>query len=305
MKWTFFGDVMFGRQSNPFVDNPWKKVLPYLLDTDILFFNLETSISNIPEKDKYPDKVFNYQAGVTQLVKLKQLLPKTKIVVSTANNHTLDYGRKGLKQTLDNLKSLGIITAGAGKNIDSASSAKFIKPNIYFLSTTDHCGCLNINKWKATSEQSGLWITDILGGKWDSILKKVENLSKKGEVVVSCHWGSNWTNTFEMKNAMNNFAKILIDYGAKVVFGHSAHHMLPVERYNNGLIIYGLGDFVNDYAINREYRSDLCSILRLDTNSLQYEIIPIIKMEGIPSLSNNSDAQYISKIINCACSSTG
>ena len=56
------------------------------------------------------------------------------------------------------------------------------------------------------------------------------------------------------------FAHRLIDGGVDMVHGHSSHHPRPIEVYRNRLILYGCGDFINDYEGIRgheEYRSDL------------------------------------------------
>jgi poly-gamma-glutamate synthesis protein (capsule biosynthesis protein) len=39
----------------------------------------------------------------------------------------------------------------------------------------------------------------------------------------------------------------LIDQGVDVVYGHSSHHPRPIEVYRGGLVLYGCGDFINDY----------------------------------------------------------
>ena len=61
MKILFFGDVMFGRNNNYFVENPFKFITKYIDKVDTIIFNLETVISPKPIVDNYKvDKVFNY-----------------------------------------------------------------------------------------------------------------------------------------------------------------------------------------------------------------------------------------------------
>jgi poly-gamma-glutamate synthesis protein (capsule biosynthesis protein) len=77
-------------------------------------------------------------------------------------------------------------------------------------------------------------------------------------VVVSIHWGSNWGWDIPVKQA--RFAHRLIDAGADVVHGHSSHHPRPIEVFRGKLILYGCGDFIDDYEGIRgyeEYRDDL------------------------------------------------
>lgn len=48
--------------------------------------------------------------------------------------------------------------------------------------------------------------------------------------------------------------------GIDIVHGHSSHHVQGVERYKSKLIIYGCGDFVDDYAVKEQYRNDLSGV---------------------------------------------
>ena len=77
--------------------------------------------------------------------------------------------------------------------------------------------------------------------------------------VVSIHWGSNWG--YRVPERQRAFAHALIDAGAcDVLHGHSSHHPRPAEVHRGRLILYGCGDFLNDYeGIEgyEEFRSDL------------------------------------------------
>src|SRR5262249_43425834 len=74
----------------------------------------------------------------------------------------------------------------------------------------------------------------------------------------SLHWGPNWG--YEVGRDQVAFAHRLIDGGVGLVHGHSSHHPRPIEVYRGRLILYGCGDFIDDYegiAGHREYRDDL------------------------------------------------
>jgi len=62
---------------------------------------------------------------------------------------------------------------------------------------------------------------------------------------VSLHWGGNWG--YHLERAEREFAHGLIDAGVDLVHGHSSHHPKGIEVYRSKLILYGCGDFVNDY----------------------------------------------------------
>jgi poly-gamma-glutamate synthesis protein (capsule biosynthesis protein) len=78
-------------------------------------------------------------------------------------------------------------------------------------------------------------------------------------VVVSVHWGGNWG--YGVPRAHRDFAHALVDAGAAdVVHGHSSHHRKAIEVYCGRPILYGCGDFINDYegiGGYEEFRADL------------------------------------------------
>ena len=62
-------------------------------------------------------------------------------------------------------------------------------------------------------------------------------------------------------NHIKDLAHFLIDEcGVDIIHGHSSHHVQGVETYKGKLIIYGCGDFVDDYALTPGYRNDLSGI---------------------------------------------
>ena len=248
MKLLFFGDVMFGRDGNQFSEFPFKNVINKMKKQDAIFFNLETTISTplLSENYKQP-KVFNYQATNVQLKNLKKSLDlsKQKVFVSTANNHSLDYSEKGFNNTIKTLKSLGYL---------SNAKNKVENENFIFVNYTDHCGCDNESLWMKYINFVNYNDTSIILNR----IRKLRKTSQNKVIVFSIHWGPNWVQG-EMSNEINKFARDLIDAGVDIVFGHSAHHIVktPVIKYKDGIVIFGLGDFINDYAVNKSYKSNL------------------------------------------------
>jgi poly-gamma-glutamate synthesis protein (capsule biosynthesis protein) len=91
---------------------------------------------------------------------------------------------------------------------------------------------------------------------------RVQEVKRPGDlVVVSIHWGPNWG--YQIPAEHRRFARGLIDQaGVDVVYGHSSHHPLAIEVYRDRPILYGCGDFLNDYEGIKgfefeEFRSDL------------------------------------------------
>ena len=86
-------------------------------------------------------------------------------------------------------------------------------------------------------------------------------MRRSGPAISSClsiHWGGNWG--YAIPPAQRSFAHALIDAGVDVVHGHSSHHPKGIEVYRDRLILYGCGDFLNDYEGirgNESFRPDL------------------------------------------------
>lgn len=182
---------------------------------------------------------------------------------SLANNHMLDWSRPGLEQTMKTLQQTGIEYSGAGKNIDKAMEPSILrkadKRILVFSYGAANSGISST--WAVNENQSGV---NYLRGFGDKELVKIQNNIKSyrqpGDlVIISVHWGGNWG--YKLPEEHREFAHGLIDQaGVDMIFGHSSHHPLGMEVYKDKLIIYGAGDFINDYEGIRgheEYRPEL------------------------------------------------
>lgn len=250
------GDVMIGRlfnsviQKNPSFNIWGKNLKSHLENSDLFVFNLETTLTKA--NTKYPKKRFNYKL-LPEYAKIALNNISQNIYCSLANNHILDFGIKGLKETIRTLKSLNIEHTGAGLNLKEAQKLVVMNINetrIGFLSAADH-----YSYWAATSTKPGIWY--INPQKHDQeVLNIVKKSKKKCDLLIfSCHMQSNYVDVIDENIKL--FYRSLIDEGVDIVHGHSPHHILPVEKYKNGYIFYSLGDLIDDYAIDRHYRNDL------------------------------------------------
>ena len=79
-------------------------------------------------------------------------------------------------------------------------------------------------------------------------------------------------------------AHFLIDEcGIDIIHGHSSHHVQGVENYNGKLIIYGCGDFVNDYAPVPKYRNDLSAVWRVTMAVAGGRSLKLDRLEMFPT----------------------
>ena len=84
--------------------------------------------------------------------------------------------------------------------------------------------------------------------------------------VASVHWGANWG--YNVSAEAIEFAHALIDLaGVDIVFGHSSHHAKAIEVHKERIILYGCGDFIDDYegiGGHEAYRDDLVLMYFID-----------------------------------------
>ncbi|WP_043285452.1 CapA family protein [Paraburkholderia oxyphila] len=181
-----------------------------------------------------------------------------------ANNHVLDWGHTGLSETLESLHDAAIRTAGAGRHAQEASAPAIIdiagqgRILVYaYASATAGVP----EEWAAAARRGGVnWLADLSAKSAGAIARLVDHARQPGDVVViSLHWGGNWG--FDVSRAERAFAGHLIDAGAAdVIHGHSSHHIRGIEVYRGKPVLYGCGDFLNDYegiTGNESYRPDL------------------------------------------------
>jgi poly-gamma-glutamate capsule biosynthesis protein CapA/YwtB (metallophosphatase superfamily) len=114
--------------------------------------------------------------------------------------------------------------------------------------------------WTAAPGRTGVNALPALTDDVAARLSDQVNLTRQpGDVVVvSIHWGSNWG--YDVDADQRRFARRLIDGGVDIVHGHSSHHPRPIETYRGKLVLYGCGDFVNDYEGipgHTDFRDDL------------------------------------------------
>lgn len=247
------GDVMVGRGVNEAISNkgylyPWGNVLPLLKNTDINLINLEAALTN---SHKQVFKTFNFKATPDRI---KTLTEGYISLVNLANNHILDFSEEGLIETIETLNGSQIKYVGAGLNdAEAAKPCKLIKKNICIgvLGFTD-----NEPGWKATVSGSGTNYIDLSLAVDRSRAKHlIAQLSKDADlVIVSIHWGPNMK--AEPDDAFIDFAHEMIDAGADIIHGHSAHNFQGIEVYQNKLILYDTGDFVDDYMVDPILKND-------------------------------------------------
>lgn len=272
---------------------------------DLRIINLETSITT--NDDHWKEKGIHYRMHPDNI----RCLTAAKIdFCSLANNHILDWGYSGLEETLTTLREAGIQFGGAGRSLKEAASPKVLtveeKGRVILFS----CGSPTSGipqSWAASEDKAGVnFISDFSETALQHIRQRITEAKKPGDIaVVSIHWGGNWG--YEIPSHQIEFAhKMIDDAGVDIIHGHSSHHFKGIEVYKDKPIIYGSGDFINDYegiSGYEEYRDDLALMYFVSVDAatgklVDFQMTPMQIRRFRLSRVTDADAQWIADIFN-------
>lgn len=291
---------------------PWGDALTELAggDVDVRILNLETSITR--SDDVAPAKAVHYRMSPGNIGCLQAARPDVCVL---ANNHVLDFGRRGLEESLDVLDAAGLVRAGAGRDLAEAQEPALVAvnggPPVVVLAF-GHWSSGVPDSWAATPQRSGVaLLPDLTEATAAEVGALVRGWKRRGAVVVvSLHWGSNWG--YSVPREQVRFAHRLVDAGAALVHGHSSHHPRPLEVYAGRLILYGCGDLINDYegiGGHEEYRSDLRLLYRStvdrDGALLTAELLPFRSRRMRLERAAPADAAWLADVLDRESRSRG
>lgn len=124
-------------------------------------------------------------------------------------------------------------------------------------------------------------------------------------VIVSVHWGGNWG--YKIPSAQRTLAHRLVDETElDVLHGHSSHHVKAIEVYDGCLILYGCGDFLNDYEGIEGYENfrgdlDLMYFADVDPSAdrlLGLRMIPTQVRRFRVNHASEADAKWLQDLLN-------
>jgi len=227
-----------------------------------------------------------------------------------ANNHTLDWGIPGLIETLDTLDQERIKYAGAGRNLVEARAPAILESGedarvILFSMGSTSSGIPA--EWSAQTNRPGLHILETQPKDPVRLLaKEIGTFKRNGDIViVSIHWGSNWG--YKIPSAQKQIAHRFIDEaGVDIVHGHSSHHVKAIEVYKDRLVLYGCGDFFNDYegiTGYEQFRGDLGLMYFADIDSITGKLFALrmiptqvrrFRLNRAPSI----DSEWVADLLN-------
>lgn len=227
---------------------PFLKIAEELNKADIVFGNLEGPISDQGEK---VGSIYSFRMNPEAITGLTYA---SFNVLSLANNHMFDYGRRALEDTLNRLKEAKIDYVGAGFNVTETFSAVIKEINgsagsppvrVAFLAYTN----LGSENWRSQGENSGMaWISE---NDFERIKEDIKSAKQNSDIlIVSLHAGEEYQKMPD--KFQTDFSKMAVDAGADIVVGHHPHVVQTDKISNNKYVFYSLGNFVFDQNFSEE-----------------------------------------------------
>jgi poly-gamma-glutamate capsule biosynthesis protein CapA/YwtB (metallophosphatase superfamily) len=302
MKLALAGDTMLGRGVAEAIsqdrDRPLvaPEVAAAAAEADLFVLNLECCISE--GGARWPDsrKPFFFRAPPEAASLLAGLGVDC---VTLANNHALDFGYDALLDTLEHLGAAGIAFVGAGGNVLEARATAALTGaglRLGVVAFGDHP-----RDFAARADTPGIAYADVSRGvpKW--VLETVREVNADLTLVMP-HWGPNMAP--EPRPYVRAAAAELLDAGATLVAGHSAHVFQGVA----GRVLYDLGDFLDDYAVDAALRNDLglLFLVTLDEHGPhRIEAVPLKLDYCYTRLATEDEAAWIAHRFRTACAAFG
>ncbi len=236
-------------------------LLEILQNSDYRIFNLETPLTNneTPIKKCGPNLI----ASTKSAIGLKQLGID---FITLANNHILDQDEQGLWSTTEQLDKVGISYAGIGHTPSEAS-----KPHIVML------GGKKIGIYCCAEHEFSI-VTDTSAGAnpFDPLesLDHIANLKSNCDYVICLYHGGKEHYRYPSPNLQKTCRKI-VEKGADLVICQHTHCVGCEEKWLNGTIVYGQGNFLFDHSESEFWQTSV--LVRLDTETNIVDYIPICK----------------------------
>ncbi|WP_201411368.1 CapA family protein [Mesorhizobium sp. J8] len=177
-------------------------------------------------------------------------IARDRLVLSLANNHVLDQGIAGFEETLAALNRLGIRTIGtlAGGPVQRHAAGSLT------------IGLAAFTLWRNTDAAPFEERISMRAAEWPS-----DTVSGIDLTCAVPHW--DWEFRHFPRPATRALARRLTDHGVRLVVGHHAHVVQPIERIGGSAIAYGLGDFLGTAFARLPWPARVGSIFVVDVST--------------------------------------
>ena len=282
----FVGDVMFDwsirkKMNDDGVNSPLTEVSHIVKSADYAVLNLETAIGTLGEKE---DKQFTFQSPPDATTTIKE---NGFDLVSLANNHAMDFGRSGLRETISLLNNADIKYIGAGNDVEEAYKPLSLKLKGKNINFYGYSQVLPSITWYA-NQNGGI----ASGYQTETVLQNIKSHTSEDEfTIVYVHWGSERSIT--PNQSQINFSHELIDNGVDAVLGSHPHVLQGIEFYKEKPIVYSLGNFLFPDYVNGDAADSVIAELNISNDLIYLDLIPTTIKQSKSSVATGDDSKRI------------
>ena len=195
-------------------------------------FNMESPITNA--HNPAPGKI-NLKAEENHIM---DTFGKNPIAVCLANNHIMDHGVLGLKDTISSLEQNHIRYFGCGTIEDNCNNPTYLETDGLKIALLGYV-CPSTNPIFAEKAGCGVMQNNYKKIQEDILAARLGHADR---IIVCFHWGAE--EVYQPKPEDIKTARGIIDVGADIVIGHHSHCVQPIEIYKGKHIFYGLGNCI-------------------------------------------------------------
>ena len=200
---------------------------------DLTVINMECVVSELGRPEP---RAFNFRCDKAAL---PSALEAGIEVASQANNHSLDFGRAALVDSVANLRAAGIHPVGAGSDYEEAYSPALLEIRGWKIAVLGFGGVLLSRSWLATDDRPGI----ASGDDRADMVAAVERAAEIADlVIVTIHWGMQLDTQPRPDDIAH--AEAMVAAGADIIFGHHQHRVGPLGEIDGKPVAWGLGHIV-------------------------------------------------------------
>lgn len=260
---------------------------------DIFIFNLESVVIDSVDKAQECKGFPAYQSifvSNSSFVSHLKLAPIT--VANLANNHIYDCGSEGIKETKKILNEQGILSVGAGHDLQDACEPLLVMVKGKVIAFVSYNFVIR-DLVSAGMNRSGAADMDACSHDYNNLKQKNADI-----IIASIHLGY-WSADVNQRQVTE--IQRLFDSGVDIVIGHSPHIPQAIGATEAGnLAFFSLGNFIlrPDYTMPPlAYTTIVPRLDIMDNNIINVTIYPVrIDNHGIPHLEENKNNDIISRI---------
>lgn len=286
-------------------DYPLGAVAGLMRQADLAIVNLECAITASMTRWSGAPKAYYFGAPPEAALSLAGAGVK---LASLANNHSLDFGVDGLRDTIGALEHHGIAHAGAGASLAAALRPAILECKGVRLGMAAFCD--HQRDFAARAGRPGIAWLD-LADERKALAAFEQSLAPLREArvdwpILSLHWGPNMA--WRPGAGFRRLAHAAVDMGWKIVYGHSAHVFQGIEIRRGCPILYAAGDLVDDYCVDPAFRNDhqLLFELELDGGALRRILLhPLFIARCRTQAADQGQADWIARQMGALCRELG